>query len=355
MTSAHDFFAATRDAQRVLVIDPGMLGDAVHLVPALWELRRHYSKAELHVVCSPVGAELHKMAGCADKLWPLPQARERRRVSEQLRVLLALRRLRFDVSINFSDNDRNVIYAGVVGARHRLGRSLGRRHFWSRWCIPTWVTARHPDEPSFEQRRLMLAECGFALEPPRFNLRVPEEARAWAKSQMPEGALHFSLNAAAPLREWPLAHWIDLARRLCQPQGPFHIVATSSSDPRECARLEAFTVGCARLEAQFFSGLPIARLAGLMNQCALHIGSDTGALHLAVALGLPTISFFRNFPGHRRWVPRGPQHRSFTVECPCIGQRNPPCLANEAPRCLTGITPETVAAAALEQLAARTE
>src|SRR5690348_4412335 len=126
MTQAPDFFAATRDARRVLVLDPGMLGDTVHLIPALWELRRNYSKAELHVVCSPVGAELHELAGCAHRLWPLPQAREKRRASEQLRVLLMLRRLRFDVSINLSDNDRNVIYAGLIGARHRLGRSLGR-------------------------------------------------------------------------------------------------------------------------------------------------------------------------------------------------------------------------------------
>jgi ADP-heptose:LPS heptosyltransferase len=262
--------------------------------------------------------------------------------------------LRFDVSINFSDNDRNVIYAGWIGARHRLGRSHGRKHFWSRWCIPTWVTATHPDEPSFEQRRLLLAQCGFQVQPAKFGLRIPEDAKAWAKNQVPEGALHFSLNAAAPLREWPLGHWIELAKRLSPPQGCFRIVTTASEVARERGRLEAFAAALVgRPEVQVFSGLPIARVVGLMNQCALHIGSDTGALHLAVALGLPTISFFRNFPGHRRWVPRGPQHRSFTVKCPCVGQKHPACMAEGAPRCLTEVTPETVATAALQQLAAR--
>src|SRR5262245_54467047 len=90
------FRDTTRNAQRVLVIEPGMLGDALHLIPALWELRRSYPEAELHVLCSPVGAEVQEMAGVAHKLWVLPQARRERRLSEQLRVLRELRRRKFD-------------------------------------------------------------------------------------------------------------------------------------------------------------------------------------------------------------------------------------------------------------------
>lgn len=72
------------------------------------------------------------MTGYLDRQWVLEQARERRRLVAQLRVLLALRRLRFDVSINFGDQDRNVIHAGIVRARHRLGCGPKRWHFWSR-------------------------------------------------------------------------------------------------------------------------------------------------------------------------------------------------------------------------------
>ena len=93
MKSATRFFAVARAARRALAIDLGVLGDPVHLVPAMWELRRNYPAAELHVRCSPVGAQVLALAGCADQLWTLDQARERRTLADQWRLLGTLRRL----------------------------------------------------------------------------------------------------------------------------------------------------------------------------------------------------------------------------------------------------------------------
>ena len=136
MSGLADFASVTRTARRVLVIDSGFLGDTLHLVPALRELRRHYNDAEFHIVTTPVGAQVIGPANWADHIWTLEQSHSKRSLAAQLSVLRALRALHFDVSINFGDADRPTIYAGVIRARHRLGRRGERRHFWSSWCLP---------------------------------------------------------------------------------------------------------------------------------------------------------------------------------------------------------------------------
>jgi ADP-heptose:LPS heptosyltransferase len=335
----------------VLLIEPGQLGDTIHLLPALWDLRRNFPQAELHVVSSPVGADLLRLAGCVDRQWVLDQAPERRSLAKQFRVLLALRRLRFDLSINFGDNDRNVIHAAFAGARRRVGLRRDRWHFWSRWCIPEWIAVGNRDEPVFEQRRQMLAACGFDLGPPRFDLRVPQSAEDWAAANVPSGAIHFSINASTHLKEWPLPHWIELAQRLGRGRPGARIVATGTASPREVKRLETFAASLTGMPVKTFSGPTITQLAALLRRCALHIGADSGVLHLAMALGTPTFSVFREYPGQLEWVPRGPPHRHLKVACGCAGQRRPACLDLDQSVCMAALSPQTVANALEEETA----
>src|SRR5580704_17759241 len=70
--SANNFLERTRDAKKIIVVDFGFLGDSVHLVPALWEIKRHYPAADLHTLSAVVGAELLKLAPCVDRPWAFP-------------------------------------------------------------------------------------------------------------------------------------------------------------------------------------------------------------------------------------------------------------------------------------------
>ena len=349
--SATRFFAMSRAARRVLAIDLGVLGDTIHLLPAMWELRRNFPEAELHVLCSPVGAQVLALAGCADQLWSLDQARERRTLADQLGLLRTLRRLRFDVSINFGDSDRPVFYAALIGARQRLGLRRDRWHFWSRLLIQHWVSSPGRGLPVWEQRRLMLAVAGFPLGEPHFGLRPPAEAQAWAEANVPAGAIHFSLSASSHLKEWPVRHWIELARHYLERDAGACLVVTATPDEREQKRLHAFLTalstgrvnGAGRLRQ--FTGLSIPQFTALLARCARHHGADSGALHLAVALGVPTAGFFRRYPRVAEWLPRGEGHRHFIADCQCEFTGEYVCARFPAARCLDAVKPAIVAQA----------
>jgi ADP-heptose:LPS heptosyltransferase len=194
----------------------------------------------------------------------------------------------------------------------------------------------------------MLKLCGLELAAVEFGLRVPDSARDWAAMQAPESAIHFSINASSHLKEWPLENWIELAKLLTN-ESQTKIVATGSENPRELSRLNEFA-SAVGASAQVYCGISIARLAALLSRCSLHVGADSGVLHLAMALRLPTISLFRNYPNLRAWLPRGPQHRSLTAHCGCVGQKRVPCLQQPIALCLKEIRPAAVVQAVGELL-----
>src|SRR6266481_2721028 len=190
------FYTKTRDARKVIVVDLGFLGDTIHLLPALHELKRNYSRAELHVMTSRVGCEVLGLASCVDRAWAIEMSAHKRSLRQQSQVLRALRREQFDVAFNFSSADRTIFMTAITRARWRVAYSGGRSHFWSRWLVPFWIPYIQPTDPVFERRREMLRLCGLELAPARFGLHTPDSAREWAATQVPGSAIHCSINAS---------------------------------------------------------------------------------------------------------------------------------------------------------------
>jgi ADP-heptose:LPS heptosyltransferase len=339
-----DFHRKTRDARKVAVVDLGFLGDSVHLVPALWEIKEHYPKAELHVVTSPVGCEVLRMAGCVDKAWAYPLGPPSPKWWEHWGLLRVLRRERFEAAFNFSGADRSVLVTAVLGAQHGVACEGTRRHFWQRWFIRDWVPRRVFPPPVYEARRQMLAWCGFDLKPARFDLCPPAEDCAWARETIPVGAVHLSLSASFALKEWPLRNSVELARRLFAEAPDRKLVVSAAPNPREQARLEKFRreVTDARLLA-IPGSLSVTRLAAVLERCAAHVGPDSGVLHLAAALNVPTVAIFRRYPDMAVWLPQGTRHAHLDAPCPCMEAGSVACEATGEAACLGGISPEAVA------------
>ncbi len=338
------FYERTRAARKVLVVDFGFLGDTLHLIPALWEIKRHYPDAPLHVLTSPLGAEVLRLAPCADRLWPLEIHPQRRRLGEQIALIRALRRERFDLAFSLNGSERSTIFTGLSGARHRFGQRGHRQHFWNRWLIDDWAPQPDPDVTVLERYRQTLAACGFTLQPTRFDLRMDGDAAKWAEPLVPRGAVHVSINSANPLKEWPLEHYAEALRAVWQAEPQLPIVVSAGANEREQERLRKFIVLVNDARLLTLPGKPgITQLAAVVQRCRLHVGPDSGVVHLAVALGVPTISFFREQGAYKCWLPVGATHRALTVPCVCIDHRSGTCEARGQADCLTKILPEQVA------------
>jgi heptosyltransferase-1 len=335
------------DARRILVVDLGFLGDTIHLIPALRELRRQHPRAALHVVTTPIGAEVLGLVPGIDRVWVHPLGKPSPPWWRHLGLIRDLRRQGFDLGLNFSGADRTLFVAAAAGVRHRITRAVRRYAFWQRWLAGRVIPAPSRALPVYEQRRQVLALAGYALAPARFDLGPPAPDAAWARDQIPAEAVHLSISASTPFKEWPVPAWGDLAKRLLAGGVPV-LVATGSPNPRERARLAdlARTVNDDRLRV-IAEALPIARLTALVARCSLHVGTDSGVTHIAFALDRPTVSIFREYAGLDEWRPRGERHRSLTAPCGCVDRprMKPECAAAGTALCLAGIGVQPVAEA----------
>ncbi|MCA1612635.1 MAG: glycosyltransferase family 9 protein [Acidobacteria bacterium] len=137
-----------------------------------------------------------------------------------------------------------------------------------------------PDSPRGEEFAELLGVAG-PLGPPR--LRVPEcwgrPFRRWA------GAVGFAPEAGHPSREWPAGHSHMLAERL--KGAPLLLLGTSAATPLPC---DLDTRGRLKLE----------ELLGLLSVLRQLVCMDSGMLHLAAAVGVPTVCVFGGItPGFR--------------------------------------------------------
>jgi len=346
-------YSRTRNARKVIVVDLGFLGDTVHLVPPLWELKRNYAGAELHVLTSTVGQEVLRLAPCVDRVWGLEMFRETRTLRQQWSVLRALRRERFDVAFNFSGADRTNFMTALTGARWRVAHRGGRWHFYNSWVIRDWIPRQDPNQLVSEQRRQMLVACGLSLEPARFDLRIDNASDRWAAGIVRGPTVHVSPNSNKAVKEWPLDHYISLVNSILAIEPPLNIVISGTARERERARLDGLAAKLKSDRIHFLAGgVSISQLAALLARCLLHIGSDSGVLHLAFALQLPTISFLREQPNFGAFMPTGPTHRVFAVPCGCLDGPHAPCEKLQRAECLAQIQPDKVVEAVREQVGA---
>ena len=99
-------------------------------------------------------------------------------------------------------------------------------------------------------------------------------------------------------------------------------------------------------------GLSIPELAELIRGARLYVGNDSGPMHLAAAVGTPTIAVWGSSDS-RRWRPWSVKHRVVQnpFECnPCPGYR---CLVADSPLCIESVTVAQVNAAVEEMLKIR--
>jgi heptosyltransferase-3 len=345
------FLEETRGAHKILVVDLGFLGDTVHLVPALWEIKANYPDAELQVLTSVLGCGILKMVPCVDRAWAFPLGPPSPHWWEHWGVIKALRKERFDVAFNFGGADRSVFVTALVAARKTMAYQGARKHFWQPWLIGNWIPRMKLPTPAYEARRHLLKLCGLELNPARFNLQVPETDRQWARENIPSDALHLSLSASFALKEWPLANNVKLAQLLLTDEFERTLIVSAAPSAREQTRLAQFRsfVTDKRL-LPVTEGLSLTRLAAILERCSLHIGPDSGVIHLAAALGVGTVSIFRRYDDMADFVPVGPRHVYFDAPCQCMGSKNPPCAPSGEAACLAGIAPELVAQEIMRRL-----
>jgi heptosyltransferase-3 len=335
--------------EKILALQFKYFGDAVLMTPALRALRDQFPQGKLHLLVPAEMAPLFQHLSWIDRVWPMPRRRGSVNLRETWPLIKALRREEFDRCVDFASNDRGAILSLLSGARRRLGWEerggfFGRKLFY---------TERVKNEPEMVHESIRLAKLlsGWQIAmPASFEVEVlsdPVSADA-AKKILPESsAIICHIASSQPKKEWPLTSWAEFYR-LATAVG-YQLVFTTARGDREAALITNLRKLApeARILPEI-SELPL--FLAVLSRGALFISGDTGPLHFAAGLGLPTISLFGP-SSPLRWAPVGSRHQVLTEgTCQCDGH----CAVCQSGRhCLAEISPQQVFVALQERFTVR--
>ncbi len=297
-----------------MLLDLGFLGDSIHLLPALWTLRQAYPEAELHVMVSDHVTKIMEVAPWIDRIWGYPRFPRGPKWYQDFGRIRRLRSAGFDVVVNLNGSDRSSILTGLSGARWRLGRRPedGGPAFWK--AMFTHIV-EHPYKTELisTQRWNCLKKAGFPGEKPEVHIAVPEESkrRAMRKAGGDGRWIHISPFTTENDKELPPEQLAELLNKLCWRFPDKRIIITCAANEREKRKMSALLGSLHFQPWRVFAGdLDLLELAAVVQGSNLHLGGDSGGLHVAWMTGTPSVTWFRSYSGLPDWRTRGPKDRA---------------------------------------------
>jgi len=323
-------------SEKILAIQFKYLGDAVLLTPALRALRKQFPGAELHLLVPEEIAPILKHLPWFKRVWPMPRRRGSAGLRQTWPVIRALRREHFDRSVDFAGNDRGAILSFLIGARRRLGWSQ-RGGFWGRrFCYNQRVALETSEQHESARMMRLLSAWGVPPGPLEPEIQSDPALAVAAEKLLPNRAVLCHIASSQPNRQWPVRHWAEFYQLAAAAHLP--IAFTTATGARERAltdELKQFAPGAPVLPA--VPELPL--FLAVLKRAEVFISGDTGPLHFAAGLGVPTISLFGP-SSPARWAPAGGRHRILKGNpCSC-GPGVSVCQT--ANFCLAAITPGQV-------------
>lgn len=319
-------------------------------LPALRALRSAHPEAHIAVLARRWVAALFAWDACADEVIPYPAGWYGR-----LRLAAALRRGEWDWAVILPNSWESALLPWLARIPRRTGYAVDGRGVLLSDAPPKPPRGSIPVHESFSYAEL-LRRCGAIAELPSASpvvLRRAEEAaergrRCFAALGLEPPIVGLSPGAQnSRAKRWPADRFLETADRLAGELGAAVAIFGTAQERPLGLWLAAELRRRDRRVLNLAGETGLEEFLALAAACGLFVSNDSGAMHAASVLGVPTVAifgpteYFATAPLGPRWViVREP------VECS-------PCMRRDCPtdhRCMLRVTPERVARAALDLL-----
>ena len=340
------------ECARALVVKLRHHGDVLLAAPVLSVLKAHAPKLEVEALVyddtapmldgHPALAQLH----CIGRKWRHLGVWQRLRHE---RVLLrALRARRYDLLVHLTEHPRGAWLARLLGVRYAVAPIQRERGAWWRKSFThlyPLVRNRHMVEVNLDALRRIGIQPGVNERKVQF-VPGPAAERRIAELGLPAGFVHLHPASRWTFKCWPAERNAQLADRLAAEGHP--VVLTSA--PNETAFVDEI-IGQATSKPLSLAGqLSLKELGALTARARLFIGVDSMPMHLAAAMGTPTVALFGP-SSEDEWAPWNVKQRVVTSTHSCRPCRVDGCGGGKVSECLTLLPVDAVHAAVRELLA----
>ncbi|MBI3852548.1 MAG: asparagine synthase (glutamine-hydrolyzing) [Verrucomicrobia bacterium] len=358
--------------KRILVFRIGQLGDTIIALPAMWAVRKHFPDASLTLLCDRhpgkrhvLAADLLKRAGLFNRFesYVVDETTTGKllRAQRMLRLMLKLRRRRFDALVYLAPSNRT---PDQVARDRKFFAAAGIRDFIGTSGFSE-APAKTPDQPLAampSEADLLLARLAvdgiavpqaghgslelklgdaencevddwLARQSAEHGGRRTEDEKHWAVGGSISSDLRSPVSdlrpwigigpgSKMPAKRWPEERFGQVVRELIERHDFWPVVFGGAEDAALAGRL-------LRMWGRGYNAagaLSVRGAAAALKRCVLFFGNDTGTMHLAAAVRTPCVAVFsaRAHPG--LWYPYGVEHRVLRSEIDCEGCGLMECL-----------------------------
>src|SRR5580658_4832950 len=310
-------------------------------LPALRAVRARFSEAEITLLARPYVEAIYMNQQVCDNMMFVEDTRD---------IVSELRAQKFDTALLLQNAFQAAWFAWRAGIPERIGYARDGRSVLLTKAVPVPKVGEIPVHEQYYYLEL-LRRAGWLDSLPNesfIKLNVPEGDRQRAaefllSASVRPDSFRIAIGAGASYGSakcWPPDRFAELANRL-QAQTPADVILFGTS--AEAAVSSAIAAGMSHPPIDLTGKTSINDLPAMLSQCHLFIGNDSGAMHVAAAVGLPVVAVFG--PTDPLGTAPVTPHCSIVQEKPYCS----PCFLRRCPtdhRCMTRVTPDAVEAAA---------
>jgi heptosyltransferase II len=333
------------EVSRVVLRATNWLGDAVMSLPAIRAVRSVFPHAHLALVARPWVADLYSRERAIDQIIPYTA----KSFGEKRTFAAHLRAERFDTAILLPNSFDSALTMWMAGIRERIGYNRdGRRMLLTR-AIPAPEPGDIPQHERFYYlellRRAGLMEK-FAPAAP-IELDSLETARTAGIAKLGELGLSTPVIGISPgaaygaAKRWLPERFAEAAALITHERPAAAVVFGSAAEREVCEQVAHAIPGASNLAGE----TSLRDFIDLAAACSLFLTNDSGAMHVASALGVPTAAVF-GATDDTTTAPCGRRAVVIREHAECS-----PCLLRNCPidhRCMTRVSAARVAEAALQ-------
>jgi len=331
---------------RLLIVLPGAIGDVVRALPLLGRIRRGMPDAHIAWVVEPPSAPVLQGHPWLDEVRVL---RRRDGAGAIAAFIGSLRGERWDMALDLGRGIKSALLARASGAPDRLGfaRVDSREGAWlfaTRHLPPQGV-----ERPKLEQFLAFGDLLGCPPEPVEFGL-VPtaqeEEQGEALLAGLRRPVIAVCVGSSCPSRRWFPDRTAAVVNRLGERTGGGAVLLGTAADAAFGA---AVARSCTVPVRDLIGRTSLRQLIAVLARSSLAFGPDSGALHLAAAVGAPVVSLW-GATSAQRSTPFAWERLVVEGSAPCA-----PCFLRDCPIgriCMQSIDAERVIHLALPEVAA---
>lgn len=307
--------------RRIAIIKPSALGDVVQALPLLPVLRRRFPGSHMAWVIQRELRDLVSDHPCLDQVIAVD-----RRPTWQTATgtLWELRRGNFDTVFDLQGLLRSAVLTVATGARWRIGLETAREGAAYTTNVTLSNTGR---DIAAHARYWRIAEgLGVGHLPREAWINVSatalDRARQWL-SPLSGPIFAVQWGAKWQTKRWPISGFVTVLQKALRQWGGSVVIVGGKGEAAECADLAKQLSGAGPV-LDLAGRTSLKELAAVLSRCDFVVSNDSGPLHLAAELGVPTLGIF-TCTSPVRSGPPGDRHEQVATELSCAASYRKVC------------------------------